>query len=193
MDQHFGVVLAGGLSTRMGKDKSQLLWRGNSLLQHCYQILAGSQCHHIYVSHNHGEGINDRFEQCGPLGGIDAILQQLDSKGWLTVLPVDMPLIRSAQLIELQKFANQFQQACYFDQHYLPCVIPVNDDVKTYIEHELLSGGNYSIRGLLHCVNTVSLKKPEESCLINTNTPEEWEAACQKYNDDRKENLYVRS
>ncbi len=193
MIQYVGVVLAGGLSSRMGTDKSQLKWQGETLLQHSYKVLASSYCHYIYISHNRGEGIQDRFTECGPLSGIDAVIQQVRSGEWLTILPVDMPLINSHLIIRLQNFANMNNQACYFEHNHLPCIIPVTDSVKAYIEEQLTHSGNYSVRGLLKFVNAASITNTERLPLMNTNTPEEWMLACQANYDNRKENRYVRS
>ncbi|MDC0611444.1 molybdenum cofactor guanylyltransferase [Vibrio sp.] len=193
MDQHSGVVLAGGLSSRMGRDKSQLEWNGESLLQHSYKVLAASYCHYIYVSNNRGEGIQDRYLECGPLGGIDATLSQMSNQGWLTVLPVDMPLIDTYQLKQLQTFASDTGKACYFKNHFLPCVLPVNETVKDYLKQQLENQGDFRVKGLLSFVHAVEIEPVETISLMNTNTPEEWESAIQVRQEYKKENQYVRS
>ncbi len=187
MPQHIGLVLAGGLSTRMGRDKSKLDWQGDSLLQYSYNRLASSYCQTVYISNNKGTGICDRFSQCGPLAGIDAVLQQLDCNGWLTIVPVDMPLLSPGDIIALQTYSRNHNRACYFERHPLPCVIPVNNDVKCYVEQQLMQNGNYSVKGVLNFVQAAALPMPESAGLLNTNTPEEWNAACQLYQESNKE------
>lgn len=193
INHHVGALLAGGLSSRMGQDKSTLKWNGVTLLEHSYAILQATQCQDIVVSHNSGSGVKDRFPQCGPLGGIDAVLQHVSSNCWLTVVPVDMPKLQSASLVALQQFAERHQQACYYENCFLPCVIPANESVKRYVEQQLVSQSNLTIRGVLNLVNAVALPPTFPETLINTNTPEQWRHATQGMNNLSKENNHVKS
>src|SRR6185436_18703729 len=58
------VVLAGGLSTRMGRDKAQLRWGRQTLLQRAMER-AGALGWPVTVIRQ------DRVPRRGPLGGID--------------------------------------------------------------------------------------------------------------------------
>ena len=172
--QHIGVVLAGGLSSRMGQDKANLSWHQHTLLQHMQQCLQESLCQHVLTSRNHSQGIADRFKNKGPLGGIDAVLQQLPEQCFLTILPVDMPLLDSASLIHLQTIsANNRQTVCY-QQSFLPCVIVVNNALRSYIEQQLSRAGNYSINAMLDFANYQAISHPDPSRLGNANTPQQW-------------------
>ena len=80
-----GVVLAGGLSSRMGENKADLAHFADhqrSMLNYSQQTLKNSGIHHIVVSSayqassisgiaestvNHQHQVNDKFRQLGPL------------------------------------------------------------------------------------------------------------------------------
>jgi molybdopterin-guanine dinucleotide biosynthesis protein A len=90
-------ILAGGLSTRMGRDKALLEVAGQPLILHALTKLrtlgfqpriAGSRPDLARFA----EVIPDRCERCGPLAGIEAALNASDTDLNL-FLPVDLPLL----------------------------------------------------------------------------------------------------
>jgi len=95
-------VLAGGRSSRLGKDKALLALGDRNFLQVALAnakavcptpIIVGSRS--LYAAY--GEIIEDRMSGCGPLGGIHAALSATMSDLNL-VLSVDMPLMDSGFL-----------------------------------------------------------------------------------------------
>jgi molybdopterin-guanine dinucleotide biosynthesis protein A len=97
-----GYVLAGGRSTRMGRDKALLELAGKPLVQHAVlklRKLTGD----VYILSSRAELsvfaslICDLRESCGPLGGIEAALAHTQ-RDWILVLPVDMPFVPTALL-----------------------------------------------------------------------------------------------
>ena len=172
--QQIGMILAGGQSSRMGQDKADLPWRQYTLLQHMQQRLHASLCEQVLISRNHSQGIHDRFYNKGPLGGIDAVLQQLPEHCLVTVLPVDMPLIDSASLIRLQTYSAERQRSVCYSNSFLPCVIVVTESLKKYIEEQLNNAADYSIKAMLAFANAELIPHPEPHKLCNTNTPEQW-------------------
>lgn len=105
------IVLAGGRSSRMGTDKSDLVYKNRTFLD--IQIKKGEQLgiHDILVSGYRGSGcagriVLDRFAERGPLGGLEACLRQAVHDQCL-VLSVDTPLV---QVCELQGLIRQDKQ-----------------------------------------------------------------------------------
>lgn len=94
-----GVVLAGGRSSRMGRDKATLPWRGDTLLSHMQQCLRWAGVSRVVVSgdYRHCDAIPDRFADLGPLGGLASVAEALPDTT-LLVVPVDMPLMDAAPL-----------------------------------------------------------------------------------------------
>ena len=86
-----GVVLAGGMSRRMGVDKALLPFQGSTLLQHQVELLR-PLCSRVLVSGDYAgfDCVPDATERCGPLGGIYSIAQ-LHPNAALLVIPIDMP------------------------------------------------------------------------------------------------------
>lgn len=96
------IVLAGGRSSRMGRDKSDLIYREQTFLD--IQIEKGKKLgiEDILVSGYKGDGcagrlVMDRFAERGPLGGLEACLRQA-VHGRCLVVSVDTPLLSVSEL-----------------------------------------------------------------------------------------------
>lgn len=94
-----GYVLAGGRSSRMGRNKALLELGGHTLLDHavrnllqvCDSVRVLSSCPDLA---EYAPLVPDVHPECGPLGGIEAAM--LDSHAdWNLFLPVDMPFMPS--------------------------------------------------------------------------------------------------
>jgi molybdopterin-guanine dinucleotide biosynthesis protein A len=95
-------VLAGGQSTRMGRDKALLEFGGRPLIEHALDKLRALGFAPRIVGSRPGlaafaEVIPDNYPHTGPLGGIEAALQSSNSEQNL-FLPVDLPLLPMAFL-----------------------------------------------------------------------------------------------
>lgn len=174
-----GVILAGGLSSRMGSDKAELQRGNSSMLAFCQALLADAQINDIHISRNVGEGIKDIFEQCGPLGGIYSVLKTVQSSAVpfssVIIVPVDMPLLQADDLTQLIEHGQQKNRPVYFADCFLPLYLPVNIEVINYLEEQLSNDGNRKIRGLIKRFDGVELPHQNQSLLVNTNTPQQWQ------------------
>jgi molybdopterin-guanine dinucleotide biosynthesis protein A len=104
-----GYVLAGGQSSRMGRDKSLLRIGGYALLQMALHkleqvcsdvsILCGSEAHGESLA-PYGRVVVDRIGESGPLSGFDAALHDAREE-WLLIVPVDVPLLPAFAMQEL--------------------------------------------------------------------------------------------
>jgi molybdopterin-guanine dinucleotide biosynthesis protein A len=94
------VLLAGGESRRMGKDKATLLFRGRPLWQIQFDLLCTLQPEEIFVSARTDppwrpsgvQFVPDEPPSCGPLSGLSAALARI-STDHLLALAIDMPLM----------------------------------------------------------------------------------------------------
>src|SRR5579862_376258 len=92
------VILAGGQSSRMGRDKARLEIGGWPLLARQIQLLRKVGVEEIFVSGRPDQDyaefgcpvLSDRFAEAGPLAGIERALAEA-SLPWLLVVAVDMP------------------------------------------------------------------------------------------------------
>lgn len=100
-----GVVLAGGESRRLGRDKALLPWSGKALLLHPYEVLREVMSEVVVVTVRGRcyeelglPVIHDRFEGLGPLAGIHAALEWVRSRP-VFVVACDLPYV-SVELVE---------------------------------------------------------------------------------------------
>lgn len=97
-----GYVLAGGRSSRMGRDKAPLELRGKPLVEHAVVKLR-RVCGDVHILSSRSELaayaplVPDLREGCGPLGGIEAALLH-SPYDWNLIMPVDMPFLPTALL-----------------------------------------------------------------------------------------------
>jgi molybdenum cofactor guanylyltransferase len=91
-----GYVLAGGKSSRMGRDKALLELAGKPLVQRAVEKLR-RVCAEVCIVGNRAElayapVVRDLHEGCGPLGGIEAALLH-SAKDWNLLMAVDIPFL----------------------------------------------------------------------------------------------------
>lgn len=93
-----GVILAGGKSTRMGRDKGLLLWKGRTLIE-SIQTELESACREVLLISDYPEhkslGISvyeDVVKGKGPAGGILTALEKSNSD-YCLIVACDMPFL----------------------------------------------------------------------------------------------------
>jgi len=172
-----GIVLAGGGSTRMGTDKAQLVFEGETLLDRARRILAGTGCAHVRVGGRPGEtdGIADREPGGGPGRGLLDALTLAASLGLDGVLaiPVDTPLLGKAQLQPLMEAPRERARA--WRGHPLPVFLPASRALTARCDVG-------SVRSLIEAGRAEWLEAGASvsAGLINVNAPEDFEALCRR-------------
>ena len=175
-----GVVLAGGQSRRMGRDKAMLVYAGAPLIEHMIGLLQQSGCSAAYVSGDFPQyqSISDEFYQRGPLGGLHSIAQRFPNQQVL-VVPVDMP---DLSVNSLQRLAAAPEAACVrIADFVLPmrihtdanCLVHILDLLKAPIDDGF---ERPSLRSLQNRLDVVCLDQSglSDSEFANANTPQEW-------------------
>lgn len=189
-----GVVLAGGKSSRMGKNKATLQRDTQDMLSFSKTMLSDAGCADVVVSGGEN-GVNDLFENLGPLGGIQSVITKFKPHA-LLILPVDLPLMNAHELAELKRVGELSRSACYFTDNHIPLYLPVNAFVEQFFQQPLvrkpapddmsnlsnkavgkrgLSGP--SVRSFLKQVPHKTIAPKNTQSLFNTNTPEQWQQA----------------
>lgn len=99
-----GVVLAGGASRRMGRDKAAIVVDGRTLARRALDALAGAGVTELLVvggASGHGAAlIPDRWPGSGPLGGIVTAFGATEASR-LVVLPCDLPAVEPHHVASL--------------------------------------------------------------------------------------------
>ena len=116
-----GIVLAGGMSSRMGQDKSLMEFNGMPLIQHAVDTLK-TICHQVVISSNRHayeftgcEVWPDELEIQAPVTGIYTCIRR-SATGRNIILSCDMPLVDS------RLFEYLIKQDAGFD-----AIIPVHE------------------------------------------------------------------
>ena len=172
-----GIVLAGGLSTRMGQDKAHLPYQGKRLVDHQVDCLKALGLDAVYVSGcvSDCECIPDRLAHHGPLSGIDGVFEAMhaSSAEAFLFIPVDMPLL-SAQLLQILLDQNETAEAVYYQDYPLPLLLKNTPSVRDKIARRFLpDSGGTSLKKLLHTlrVSAIQVSPPDQASFINVNTP----------------------
>ena len=173
------VILAGGYSLRMGRNKAELMIGEKTFLQHLTDKLKAIGIGEILISGYEAapEGtrmIRDRIPHKGPLSGIHAALMEASFPACL-VLPVDMPLLPEEVL---KKLVETHTGSITLLQHngQTEPLVGVYDCRLAALCGEILKGERTAVKELLkkagHSVLSLS---GDDALFRNFNTPEEYE------------------
>ncbi len=185
-NSYLGVILRGGKSTRMGEDKSSIVFNGHSLYYHMKQILLNAGVKTIYISGGHPEfnSIPDFKTNMGPIGGIFSIMmqEQFSKFDYILFVPIDMPLLQTTNLQGLFDNIHKNDAVCY-KNIYLPLLLRNSNKLCTHLK-KYLSDTNrtYSIHYILSTINTkfLAIKANDHMQFANLNTRDDLEYA-EKY------------
>jgi len=187
------MVLAGGRSLRMGRNKALLVIGGQSLLRRSVELLGSLGLARVVVSGDYPgfDCLTDSYPQLGPLAGLHAGCLHFgdQSVGELSpgepsvgkayqgilLLPVDMPLMSAVPLrrLLLQPAGGYYRRAM------LPALVPFSHDLRHRLEVRLSAEGNNRSVGRLFDelgLPVMAIPPQEQAQFSNSNTPEEWQA-----------------
>jgi len=183
-EQVYGLVLAGGHSTRMGHDKALLRVDGETQLSRAVRLLE-SFLDRVFVStradqqdeseRKRFERIVDRYENLGPIAGILSALEEYNDVGWL-VLACDLPNIdeNTIRFLIENKSVEQPFTAFRSSSDGLPeplCAYYAAG--ATTIIKSFIDDGIICPRKVLIGSDTLLLDQPNPDALDNINTPED--------------------
>jgi len=170
-----GVILAGGQSRRMGKDKALLQLGGETLLDRAYALLLDAGADQVLISRNdHLPGHTlDRFPNKGPLAGIHAAICESGNRPMLFV-PVDLPLLNTNTLKRLVWEGIGYQTSVCYEGQSLPLLLYRPDDILQALESTLTAGKHLAVGRFFSQFPIRAIKLRHEDELLNTNTPDEW-------------------
>ena len=179
-----GLVLVGGKSSRMGKDKSMLAYHGETQTQYVAKLLSGF-CNEVFVSvrENRPElklpQIADKYIDIGPMGGILSAMRQDPEAAWL-VMACDLPFATNETLDYLIKHRNPFRNGTAFIsvEDGFPEPLCAIYEPKALLSLLWFLGIGYNCpRKVMINSRIELLNSPNINWLKNANTPEEYEMA----------------
>jgi molybdopterin-guanine dinucleotide biosynthesis protein A len=180
----YGLVLAGGESRRMGRDKALLVRDGQSQLAHIAALLE-RLTDRVYVSTRSEQQdesersrfvqIVDRYENIGPIAGILSALEEHPQTDWLVVacdLPnIDEPTLRYLISNRSQKKPFTAFRSSYDDLPEPLCALYQSGS--DGILRQFIDDGIVCPRKILIRSDTKLLKQPDPRSLDNINTPDD--------------------
>lgn len=178
-EQVYGVILAGGMSRRMGQDKAQLQYAGKSLLHHATQQLHQLGLGKVVVSGSKIPGaVPDVVAHKGPLGAIYSVLSQVEIRDYQYLLcsAVDMPNLPSKTLQTLVNASMADGQSHYYENHPLPCCIKVQPDHLEVARRQIEQNRDMSLRHFFESIDCRPLTATcDQGAFFNANNPQQWQ------------------
>ena len=187
-----GLILAGGSSTRMHRDKAALEYQGRSQLDRAFE-LASRHAAKVFVSVRADQTLDptraqrpmivDSVAGEGPIVGIRSALAAHPQVAWL-VLACDLPFLSDAAIEYLVRERNSAGSAAGFATAYksahdgLPeplCAIWEPAAAKALADYQ--AGGGHCPRKFLIRHGARLLEPQDARALDNVNTPEEYTQA----------------
>ncbi|MCK5015289.1 MAG: NTP transferase domain-containing protein [Candidatus Omnitrophica bacterium] len=183
----YGLVLAGGRSTRMKEDKSLLKYHGKSQTEHCFGLLS-KLCERVFVSNRKDQSelpghkafpqIHDTFLNMGPLDGILSAMAKYSHAAWL-VLACDLPFVDENVLAALIKKRDPLKIATAYrsTNDDLPeplCAIYEPRSISSLLK--FLTDGYTCPRKILINSDIHLIEQDRKVSLENINNPEEYQS-----------------
>ena len=191
-------ILAGGLSHRMGRDKSRLRLGSRTLLGHvrAQAFELGLPVRIIR---------RDLVPRCGPLGGIYTGLKTSRAEAEL-FLACDMPFVPVAVLRKLLASWRSDRRATFtvsarrpgsapprtIPTLGFPCLIPLRELATV---RRQVAAGRFSMHDLARALKAARLypSRGQKLNLINVNTPAEWRAVQLRWKISRAQKDFARA
>lgn len=180
----FGLVLAGGKSRRMGKDKALLERDGQSQLSFSVHLL-DEFVDRVFVSTRAEQQdeaerrkfaqIVDRYKDLGPAAGILSAMDEFPNADWL-VVACDLPNVDAQTILSLLAHRTSDKPfVAYKSSHDgLPeplCALYLKSS--DMIMRRFVADGVHCPRKILIRSDTLLLEQPNPHALDNVNTPDD--------------------
>lgn len=182
-----GVILAGGKSSRMGQAKAFLPYKGATLIEHIISEVK-PYCKSIILSANDPEKyqylslpvITDQNRDCGPLGGLEAVLAKISTQ-YCFIVPCDLPFF-SGKIIPVLSAEIEDADVCVpvINNFYEPLVALYSKNALSGIRHSI-EQGSYKVMDAFKGLNVKKLEEDKiyqsnlQNIFLNINTWDEYQ------------------
>lgn len=190
-DEITGIILAGGKSSRMGKDKALSDFRGKPLISYAIETLK-PLCGNLIISANQTlekyetfglSVISDEIKNVGPMGGILTCLEHAKTQHNL-IISCDTPFVGTELFKHLLNEIENFQVVVPSHETFL--IEPLNGYYNTNVIGEMeksIRDGNYKMMDFFKKVRFKSVEINEtlsffkERLFLNINTLKDMDQA----------------
>jgi molybdopterin-guanine dinucleotide biosynthesis protein A len=164
-----GYVLAGGQSSRMGRDKALLELAGQPLVSHAVTKLR-RLCAEVSILGSNPELaayaplVRDSHDGCGPMAGIEAALRS-SKYDWNLILPVDVPFLPTFLLDDwlwsvLHEPVREIKLSMLaVDDTPHPALLIIHRELVPYLTASLESGDFKLLRALRLAVEDIAVRR----------------------------------
>ncbi|MDO6491660.1 MAG: NTP transferase domain-containing protein [Cellulophaga sp.] len=189
--QLYGLVLAGGKSTRMGTDKGAITYHNIPQRDYVYNLL-DQVCDATFYSIREDQQteftndnvIVDKNDFKGPYNGLLSAYKHNKNVAWL-VVACDLPLLNIAALEQLKQERDNTKLATAFatTESKLPeplCAIWEPNALKTSVDYLNEGNGSCPRKFLINNANVKLVYPEQDQVLLNANSKGEYKVALQK-------------
>lgn len=178
MSKISGVVIAGGKSSRMGRDKAFIRYGDKFLIEYSLKLLQ-EYCDEIFISagDDHERFLHlgftivlDEHKGIGPIAGIHAALKKARNP-YLLVLPCDTPFLQCSTIFSITRFAP-LHKAVYaeLESKAEPLIACYSKDLLLPIE-QMIREENYKLQNLIDRDKTKAIPFHQKDQFRNLNRP----------------------
>lgn len=174
-----GLVLAGGRSTRMGRDKGLIAYHGAPQREVAFNLLRPF-CGRVFLSLNAGQAVGadprfpflvDETPDAGPLGGLLTAFGYAPDAAWLTV-PCDVPFLTGRTISWLLQHRDPARLATAFrgaDGGPEPLVVVWEPAALPFLRQA--AGRGDGPRAVLVQLRVALVEAPDFAEFLNVNEP----------------------
>ena len=181
-----GIVLCGGESLRMKKDKAVLQYGDLPQWKVLHQML-NLFCDEVLISVNENQVASwpenhsgtlvtdkEKYSSKGPLTGILSCMEGRDQGCF--IVAVDYPLLKTEHLIALYNARNFTAEAvCFTIEGRTEPLVSILEPAAVAKLKKFTSGGGNSLNKFLREIRTDKVELPDMSFMLNVNTQDEFQ------------------
>ena len=183
---HTGAILAGGASTRIGSPKHALSLPDGSTMVEAVATALGAVCERLVILGAEDvmpalPHVADLRPDCGPLGGIEALLAS-DIDTQYLVCPCDLPFVTSELFNTLLQPSQAAATVLHLEGSEQIEPLPARISAEALdATKRLLDEGRRAVYQLMKTIDVekISAHKAWSKLLTNVNTPQEYAALAQ--------------
>jgi molybdopterin-guanine dinucleotide biosynthesis protein A len=181
-----GLILAGGKSSRMGHDKSSLVYHDKDQAHHSYSLLE-QICQKVFVSCRSDQGdlahlkdlpkIYDTYSDIGPIGGILSAQAKHTNTPFL-VIACDLPFVDLAFLNYLVRMRDAEKVATAYinpETTWLEPLCTIYEPKSQVNFLEALNNGIRCPRKVIMNSDVKSILMEGKNSIVNANFPEDYQ------------------
>lgn len=181
------VILAGGKSSRMQRDKALLPFGGYASLAEFQYNRLSKLFSKVYISSKFNKFdfevdiIEDRYESSSPLVALISIFERVKELDEVFILSVDAPFINESVINKLYRNNRSVDVVVAESNNGLEPLCAIYHRRCLVEAKRALEANRHRLQSLFEKLNVKKVKIEDESAFMNLNYPSEYETAQKKW------------